>query len=232
MVAPTERSPLGFRTLLRGALVATALLTAACGGDDGPGKLFDEDGVWELTQFALEGSGIESVSNTRSANFFLKFDNANRVVQTAMCANRENADPTNSECRGFTDAQWNCQCFGYDFEGDQMAWQQFDAGGEIPVVQVGRAAADDEAPAETDGETDGAGAEDDGAAEPAPEGSVHEFTVAEVNGVGSTYDLTPLPAGVFGSDGSVSRFIFQAKAPSQFDQVLENDEVPVCQPCI
>lgn len=229
------------RTLVRGALVATLLTTFGC-EEEGPGKLFDEEGVWELTSFTLSGAGVTDVSRNRAGTFFLKFDTKNRVVQTAMCANREAATPDNSECEGFTDSQWHCQCFAYGFEEDQMAWQEFDAGTEPPKVKVGQTESDPPPSdgAETDegsgsesggGESSGGG-EAGGGDEPPAGGPVHQFTVAEFATIGSTYDFTPLPAGLFGSDGIGSKFVFQKKANSKFDPVLEGDERPTCQPCI
>lgn len=236
MFASAPRSSSALRTLFRGALVAATLASFGC-DDEGPGKLFEEDGVWELTSFTLSGTGVEEVSRSRRANFFLKFDNENRVVQTAMCANREAATPGDSECEGFNDSQWFCQCFAYGFEEDQMAWQEFEAGSEPPVVKVGQT--EPEAPAggdgdtETDGGSEGGDEEGDaGGDEPAPAGTAHQLSVAEFANIAATYDFTSLPAGVFGSDGTASKFIFQKKADSLFSTVLEGDERPTCQPCI
>ncbi len=210
------------------------LVATACADDPGPGTLFEEDGVWELTSLALSGSGLESLSGNRAGTFLMKFDRENDVVQTAMCSNRENSTPQNSECRGFTDSQWYCQCFGYDFVEDEMAWLQFEAGGMPPIVKVGKEPeAADEAGGETETDSDG-GSDDSGGApvDPAPEGGVHDLTVAEVVGTAATVDYTPLPAGVFGSDGVSSKFVFQKKAASVFDPVLESEERPGCEPCI
>ncbi len=205
---------------------------AACADDPGPGKLFEEDGVFELTRFALSGSGLEELASNKDKTFFLKFDAETAVVQTAMCSNDDIDDPTNSECRGFTDSMWICQCFGYAFEEDQMAWQAFEPGGTVPVVKVGQTDAEED-PAVGDTDTDGGTAGgDDGEGEPAPVGGIHQFTVAESAGEAATFDFTPLPAGVFGSDGLVSKFVFQKKARSLFEPVLENEDIPVCQPCI
>lgn len=235
MFAPSPRSSSALRTLIRGAFVAAALSTTACADDPGPGKLFEEDGVFELKRFALSGSGLEEVSGTKAKTFFLKFDKETDVVQTAMCSNDDIDDPTNGECNGFTDSQWFCQCFGYGFEEDQMAWQAFEAGGTPPVVKVGQTEVEEEDPTAGDTDTDGGsdgGGEDDGGDEPAPAGGVHQFTVAESAGEAATFDFTPLPAGIFGSDGVASKYVFQKRAPSLFDVVLENEDRPVCSPCI
>lgn len=228
------------RTLIHGALVATALSTAGCKDEPGPGKLFDEDGAWELSTFALAGSGTEPIASNRRGDFLMKFDEENGVVQTAMCSNDDVDDPTNSECQGFTDARWICQCFAYDFVEDQMAWLEFDAGSTPPMVKVGEEEAGDAAGAEagSGGDTDtdgGSGGESGGAdagGEEVPVDGIHQFTVAELAGSNATYDFTPLPAGVFGSDGVVSKYTFVKKAPSVFDIVLEDPDRPSCQPCI
>lgn len=232
MFASAPRSSsVSLRSLISSALVAAALSVTGCADDPGPGKLFDEDGVFELTRFALGGSGLEEVSGTKAKTFFLKFDETAGVVQTAMCSNDDIDDPTNSECSGFTDSMWICQCFGYGFEEDQMAWQEFEAGGTIPIVKVGQEEVEED-PAEGDTDTDGgSGGGEAGGDEPAPAGAIHQFTVAESAGEAATFDFTPLPAGVFGSDGLVSKFVFQKKAGSLFDPVLDNDERPVCLPC-
>ena len=195
MFAPSPRSSSVFlRSLVSGAFVAAALSTTACADDPGPGKLFEEDGVFELKRFALSGSGLEEVSGTKAKTFFLKFDNEARVVQTAMCSNDDIDDPTNGECNGFTDSQWFCQCFGYGFEEDQMAWQPFEAGGTPPVVKVGQTEVEEEDPTAGDTDTDGGsdGGEADGGDEPAPAGGIHQFTVAESAGEAATFDFTPL----------------------------------------
>ncbi len=228
-----------FRPLIHGALIATALSTAACADDPGPGKLFDEDGVWELDAFALGGSGLEQLADLRGGEFLMRFDNENRVVQTAMCANNERATPTNSECEGVSDSQWYCHCFAYDFVEEEMAWLEFEAGATPPVVKVGDAqqvdagGGDEETAGDTD--TDGAGEEggaEEGGDEAPPAGGIHPLTVAEIAGAAATIDFTPLPLEVFGSNGTTSKYTFVKKAGSVYDVVLDDPERPSCQPCI
>ena len=233
MFAPAPSSSSVFlRSLASSALIAAALSVTACGDDPGPGKLFEEDGVFELKRFALGGSGLEEVSSQKAKTFFLKFDKEAKVVQSAMCSDDDIDDPTNSECTSITDSMWICQCFGYAFEEDQMAWQAFEAGGTVPIVKVGQEEVEED-PAAGDTDTDGgSGGGEAGGDEPAPAGGIHQFTVAESAGEAATFDFTPLPAGVFGSDGLTSKFVFQKKAPSLFDPVLDNPDRPVCAPCI
>jgi hypothetical protein len=233
--------PSAFRTLFHGALIATALSTASCADDPGPGKLFEEDGVWELQSFALSGSGLEQLSSARGGEFLMRFDNENRVVQTAMCANNERATPTDSQCEEVTDAQWYCRCFAYDFVEEEMVWLEFDAGSTPPMVRVADAdqpaGGGDDGDSAGDTDTDGGGSEsggggDEGGDEEAPATGLHKLTVAEIVGAAATIDFTPLPLEVFGSDGLASKYTFVKKAPSVYNVVLENDERPVCEPCI
>lgn len=223
------------RTLVIGAVVATALSTAACEDPPGPSKLFEEDGAWELSAFALSGSGLMQVDGFRTGEILMKFDEENMVVQTAMCSNVESDGPGDIECEGVTDSQWFCQCFGYDFEEDQMAWQAFEAGSTPPMVKIGEVEQGDAAGAEAgsggDTDTDSGGGEDSGG-EPPPAGGIATVTVAEIAGQNATFDFTPLPVGVFGSDGVSSKFVFVKKAASVFDVVLEGTEIPTCQPCV
>ena len=235
--------PSAFRTLFHGALIATALSTAACADDPGPGKLFDEDGVWELQSFALDGSGLDQVASARGGELLMRFDNENRVVQTALCANNERATPADSECEGVTDSQWFCRCFAYDFVEEEMAWLEFEAGGTPPVVKVGDAeqvdagGGDEESAGDTDTDTGGEeggeeGGGEEGGDEAPPAGGIHTLTVAEIVGAAATIDFTPLPLEVFGSNGTSSKFTFVKKAGSVYDVVLEDPERPSCQPCI
>ncbi|MGH1347188.1 MAG: hypothetical protein ACRBN8_36840 [Nannocystales bacterium] len=235
MFAPAPRSSSALRTLIRGALIAAALTMTGCKDEPGPGKLFEEDGVFELFRFDLDGSGLEEVSGSREKTFFLNFDEEAGVVQTAMCSDADSDDPNNAECTEITDSMWICQCFGYDFVEDQMGWQEFEAGGTVPIVKLGETE-EPEGEESTVGETDtdggSGGGDEEGGDEPAPAGSVHQFTVAESATEAATFDFTPLPAGIFGSDGVVSKFVFQKKASSVYAPVLENEDRPVCAPCI
>ncbi len=253
MSKSAPRPRLALRTLLWGAFIATSGSIAGC-DDPGPGKLFDEEGTWELTQVSLEGSTFNPIDpNTRSQAFLMQFDAKNKVVQTAMCADNEREGPTDSLCRlSVTSTQWFCSCFAYDFVEDQMAWQQFDAGSVPPEVDLGDLP-DPSVPAGSEGgdvsggaesggvETDGggdtdegeAGDADGGAEEPAPGGPIHQLQVSEVTDIADTYDFTTLPEGIFASDGVASKYIMQRKAPSLFDQVFEDpDGRPPCEPCV
>jgi|GEM_PF-1345686 len=238
------------RSLFLGALVATALVTTGCKDDPGPGKLFEEEGTWELVQFGLGGTGLEEVQNNRAKNFLLSFDEENMVVQTAMCSNDETDTPANSECAGFNDSRWICQCFAYDFVEEEMAWLEFNAGETPPIVKVGESPSNSGDAGGEGGDTDtdggsgggesgggesggeeGGGDEAGGGDEGGPMAG-HQFVLTELAGTSATFDFTPLPAGVFGSDGVASKFIFQKKAASVFDVVLEDPDRPSCQPCI
>lgn len=225
---PTHSSRLPLASaLFRAVLATTALLTAACSEDPGPGTLFDEEGTWALTSYTLTGSGIVSVETSRSRSFLLNFDKANNVVQTAMCATDPLEDPDNASCSASGGAEWFCSCYGYDFEENVMAWQEFQPGNMPPIVKVGESTPAGGGGGDTD--TDGGSGGD----EPVPAGGVHELNLTEFADIADTYDFTSLPAGIFGSDGAVSKFVFVRRATNLFDRVLDDpDGRPSCQPCI
>ena len=78
--------------------------------------------------------------------------------------------------------------------------------------------------------TGGSGGGETAAVDPAADTIIQ---LAEIPGVQGEYEFAPLPVGVFGSDGLVSRFRFQQRAPSLFEQVFEDpDGRAPCQPCV
>ena len=220
--------------LMIGALLAVAT-TGGCKEDEGPGKLFEEDGTWELVQYDI-GDGLAAVdAQNREEAFMLKFDAGQQVVQTAMCAENETQTPTTSLCRLLeNETQWFCRCFAYAYEGDRMLWQEFQPGETPPMVTFTDDGMSSTPPATSGGggdtDTDGGGGGETGAA---PSGGGTEITVAPFGMISSTYGFRPLPTGVFGSQGASSNFIFSQKARSKFDQVFEDpDGRPSCTPCI
>jgi hypothetical protein len=219
-------------------LLGAIALLSACDKEEGTPKLFDEQGAWTLIRYDVEGEGnlrtIDSMN--RKDAFMLKFDVENAVVQTAACIDEDGGSvtPSDSPCLLTpTDTEWVCSCFGYAFENDKMKWREFDAGNAPPMVSFEEdggnqppAGGDDAAGTGTGG---GDGGDDGG---PAP-GSDFTITVAEVADVSATYTFLPLPTGIFGSNGSNSRYIFQARAPSLFDRAFEDpDGRATCEPCI
>lgn len=225
----TSSRPSSPPRVVLGAALVTALLGTACKEDPPPGKLFDEDGAWELVQFDLDGSGYTPVVmpgvTVRDEAFLLKLDAKARVAQTAMCAETENQSPENSPCRGAVqDTLWFCHCFAYAFVEDQMQWRQFQPGDTPPKVEFDADGGSPSGPA-----TGGSGGET-GASDPAADTMIQ---LSEIPGVQGEYEFSPLPIGVFGSDGMVSRFRFQQRVPSIFNQVFEDpDGRAPCQPCV
>ena len=224
------------RVVLRAALVA-ALLGTACKEDPPPGKLFDEDGAYELVQYNLEGDGYVEVVmpgvTERDEAFLMTLDASARVAQVAMCAENDMQDPSDAQCRTAGDNSfWFCQCFAYAFVKSQMQWRQFQPGDVPPQVSF---TGDDggSTPPTSDSATGGSGSGggETGAVDPAADTIID---LAEIPGVQGEYEFAPLPIGVFGSDGLVSRYRFQQRAPSIFDQVIveDPDGRPTCQPCV
>jgi hypothetical protein len=223
--------------LLYAAASAAILLATACGDDEGPGKLFEEEGSWSLTQYNLDGGGLNSIDNdVRGDAFMLRFNASEKVVQTAMCGETEQDTPGNSQCKLIPqDTSWFCHCYAYAYEDDVMVWREFDAGSTPPEVTI-----DDASPggssasasaSGTGGDTDTDGGGDDSAG--APSGDAIRIELAALPNISSTYQFRPLPVGIWGSDGSISSYVLQQKAASVFDQALEDPEGRTsCQPCI
>jgi hypothetical protein len=222
------------RVVLGAAFIAVLFL-AGCPKDPPPGKLFDEDGSWELDAYDLSGSGYTDIRvQTADEAFLLKFDASARVVQTAMCAELETHTPANTQCRltAGDDSFWFCKCFAYAFVEDQMQWRQFEAGETPPKVDfTGEGGGGEGTPSDdtaTGGSSGGGGGT--GAVDPAADTVIQ---LAEIPGVVGEYEFAPLPIGVFGSDGLVSRHRFQQRAPSLFDQVFADpDGRTACEPCV
>ncbi len=225
---PLVRRLFNRRVIASLALVGSFALGACKEEDTGPGKLFDEDGVFEVTFFSLDGAGLRMINTTNRAEAFLiKFDATENVVQTAMCGEDADDTPENSLCRlSPTGTQWNCNCYGYAFEESTMVWREFNAGDTPPEVVIGEVA--EPMMGDTDTDTDGGGGDDGSAA-----GGDPMLNVGEVANIAATYTIGPLPMGIFGSDGNASLYQIQKKAPTKFDQVFADpDGRPVCSPCI
>ncbi len=229
--------------------VASLVATVGCKEDPPTPKLFEEEGAWSLIRYDLVGDGDISMVNTatRDNAFMLRFDSENNVVTTGACVNEGEGQftPADSSCRASpTETSWQCRCFAYAFENEKMLWREFDAGAVVPEVSFDTADDGSNTPAPggtgtggTGGGTADAGGDGaDAGADAGDGGSADgnfEVNVAEVNGLAGAYNFLPLPAGVFGSNGTSSRFIFQTKSPLLFDQVFEDpDGRPGCTPCI
>lgn len=204
------------------AILGLSLALGACNGDEETPKLFDEEGVWSVIRYDIEGSGdlkdIDTM-NRRDA-FMLSFDSAERIVTAAACIGDPSEDPSSSSCLLTpSETDWECQCYAYDYVGDEMLWHEFQAGDIPPEVSLANV---DDAPSEDESGDGGGGAGED-------------QTIVNLTGiedVASTYNFLPLPNGLFGSNGASSRYTFQARATSVFDPVYNDEIRETCEPCI
>jgi hypothetical protein len=196
-------------------LVATAALLAATatltGCPEEDTRLFDETGVWALEQYSIDGGVYVNIAQNRKNKFLLRFKPDDGVVAAAACHEQNTAVNVNSsQCTNAALSTWTCQCFAYTYDKDRMVWQEFAPGDPVPPVGTPGA----------DGETDG---------EP---GGAQEVLLAAPTGTSSTYEFASLPAGLFNSDGMVSKHIFQIKADSQWTDVdINTDGVADLEAC-
>ena len=118
--------------------IALPLLSTSC--EKKVETLFDESGVWTLTEFQLgpkmpseeeesdnpSPGEFKKISPEASNGFLLNFDASNKIVTAVSCARSkgESHDPIDSLCfLGDSKARdWRCSCFSYTFEGDTMKW--------------------------------------------------------------------------------------------------------------
>lgn len=206
-------------------LAVLGLAAGACKEDPPTPKLFDEQGVWSVIVYDLEGTGAQADIDvdTRRDSFLFKFDKSEKVVQTAACIETDADTVADSLClRTPDDTHWSCRCFAYDFVEDQQLWREFNAGDIPPEVKLSDA--DDPAGGETGGTSSGGGGGGTGDT---------LVQVSEIEDVNSTFNFRPLPEGVFGSNGISSRFVMQKRADSLFDKVsMDPDGRPGCEPCV
>lgn len=218
----TSRNP---SILVLGAL-GLCLAAGACKDDPPTPKLFQEDGVWSVIQYDVEGGGqLREVDNAnRRDAFMLSYDSAEKVVTSAACIERDTDTAANSPCLltpGTT--HWDCRCFGYDFANEEMLWREFNAGDLPPTVSLSEV---NEPPAGGDGTGTSGGVGGGGESDT-------YIIVAEIMDVASTYNYRPLPDGLFGSDGETSRFVLQKRAASVFERAYDDpDGRPTCEPCV
>lgn len=201
-----------------------ALLASGCEEEE-PGKLFNEAGSWSLIEYDLSGVQVKAVNNLRENAYLLKFRPDLGVVQTAACLSEgqgaDDEDPGDGECRlQASTSRWSCRCFAYAYEESSMAWKAFDAGSTPPPVGL-----------LPPGTPLGTSVEGDPAT--IPQAGAYEITLLSDQERRSTYTFSPLPFPVFGSNGSSSLFVFQARNPSLFDAVFNDPEGrPGCAPCV
>lgn len=201
------------------------LCAGACKEDPPTPKLFQEQGTWSVISYDLDGSGtLRDVEvMTRRDSFMLQFDSAEKVVTAAACVESDADDVSNSLCLiNPQDTHWECRCFAYDFVREEQLWREFNAGDIPPTVSL--SAADDPPAGDATGTASDGGGGGDGDT---------TVNVAEIMDVNSTFNFRPLPDGLFGSDGVVSRFVLQKRADSLFDKVFDDPEGRTpCAPCI
>jgi hypothetical protein len=199
-------------------------LTGACKEDPPTPKLFDEEGVWSVINYAIDESGNTDINeDLRGDAFMLSFDSSERVVTSAACLENEGDTVVDSPClTSPSTTYWDCRCFGYDFEREEMLWREFNAGDTPPVVKLSEAG-DPPASGETGTSGDGGGGGDGDTL----------VRLSGMEGVASTYTFLPLPTDLFGSDGMSSRFVFRKRAALLFDRAFEDpDGRPGCTPCV
>lgn len=241
----TDRSIRGTAAVLAFGM---SLVASGCKEEEPIPKLFEEDGVWALINFDAEGDGnAVDVTGNRldigggTAAFMLKFTEAMKVVQTAACVfPGTSADPDpllnpgNTPCGMFDDdTEWECHCYGYAFEREEMKWVEFTAGDTPPMVSLedSMPAADGTAMTSSGSGTGGDDDDDDDTGGGGVDGETI-ITLSEVPSVNFTYHFRPLPDGVWGSNGTTSLYRMQARVNSAFNTVDDDPMRQSCTPCI
>src|SRR5262245_46462054 len=101
---------------INASIVATAAILALTGCKEEPLPLFDEDGVWALEKYSLDGTPYEDINQGRKNRFLLRFKSSDMVVAAAACHEmNDDVDPDSSSCTNATLSEWSCQCFSYTF---------------------------------------------------------------------------------------------------------------------
>lgn len=197
------------------ALFASTAVLSGCPEEET--NLFSEGGVWSLERYSLDGGLFSEISQNRTNRFLLRFKPDDGVVAAAACREEgTDVDVNSSNCYAGL-SSWACQCFAYTFKNDRMVWQEFEPGEMPPAVGV----------PEGDGGTGDAGTEGGASA-----GGAHELFVAGVEDTKGAYEFHALPAGLFNSDGTLSKHEFQLKADSVWtDADIEEDGVADLEAC-
>lgn len=205
------------------AALGLGLTAGACKDDPPTPKLFQEQGTWSVIRYDLDGAELREVDTmTRRDAFMLQFDAAEKVVTAAACIENEGDDVSSSLCLiNPLDTRWDCRCFSYDFVREEQLWREFNPGDIPPEVSLANAEDEPDGGSGSGSAGGGGGGEDT------------LVNVSEVMDVNSTFNFRPLPEGVFGSDGVVSRFVMQKRADTLFEKVFEDPEGRApCTPCI
>lgn len=227
-----------FSVPVRAILLCSSLAgVAACGSDGPPPPLFNEDGVWSLVQYDL-GDGLNEINpNSRKDAFLLKFNRHKKVVSAAACTSEEtnNVTPDDSPCKQTPEqTEWQCRCFSYAFQEEVMQWQEFPPGTAMPPKVTFDPNLSNAGQMTAGGESGGGSGSEGGSGGGDGGGVVTVITTSELPDRADTYDFRPLPAMLFGSDGSTSHYIFEQRAVTLFDDAYEDMEgrKAYCEPCL
>ena len=174
-------------------VVATAAILALTACPEEPTFLFDEDGVWALEKYSLDGTPYQDINQGRKNRFLLRFKSSEKIVAAAAChEENDDVDPDSSSCTNATLAVWSCQCFTYSYMESTMVWQEFSPGDTPPPV----------------GAVDGGGDGTDGGGG----FEAHEIQLTAFGETAATYQFDSLPPTLFKSDGDIAKHVFQIKA--------------------
>jgi hypothetical protein len=183
-------------------LALPALLASGCKEEEPP--LFDETGVWSVEKYALDGGVLEDVPQERKNGFLFNFNPDLGVLAVGSCKSADNQTIESAICVSNPNAAyWECQCFAYTFDKSRMVWQEFLPGEMPPIV-----------------------------GDPTVEGSeAFEVLVEVFPGLGRGYLFSPLPMGVFDSDGDLSKYVLQQKSLAVWEdpeEVVAQESLAEC----
>jgi hypothetical protein len=186
-------------------LLATAAILALASCQPEVTYLFDEEGVWTLDRYSLDGTPYQEINQGRKNKFLLRFKSSDGVLAAAACHDdpNEEIDVNSSSCTNTLQSTWSCQCFAYTYENSRMVWQEFAPGDMPPAV----------------GAVDGGDGTDGGTGMGA-----HEVNLSAFGDTAATYQFDSLPAGLFSSDGDISKHVFQQKAVPIWTEVDVNQD--------
>ncbi|MDC0717169.1 hypothetical protein [Nannocystis bainbridge] len=185
------------------ALVATAcaLPILAAGCQEEPLPLFDEQGTWVLSLFSLEdGDPISDFgSGLRQEKYMIFYDKDAKVVATAACSDSMGEQGVKaSQCDLSGEQGYACRCFNYEFDETRMTWTEFVPKGQPKPPEPGE-----------EDIANGAVPPDQGVRI-----QLEEYSPDTYN---DTWRYTPLPFGVFDSNGVTSQYVFQGRSEASFD---------------
>lgn len=178
------------QSVLTGVVSCALLLAAGACKEEGPTKLFEEKGTWSLDKFDI-GEGIENLDlQEREDQFLLNFDPETEIVSAASCIDSMgNSEIDESLCDIH---EFVCRCFTYTYDESQMIWTEFQPeGNPAPPVPD----------------------EDSGAKKP---GEPFVINLEEYPETNNTYRYSGLPYGLFSSDGTSSKYVFQVRGDTLF----------------